>query len=1041
MDTSSSVQESPTPAPSAPPDEVDPQSNTVEQLVRGLGASDLFVFRRMTDSQFVHVGGAGEGKDAADAVAMDVRTDPLASQVRPGQPLWSRHDEPHHIFGPYYAAAAAAVRLNQDVLMVFGASAGESQGFEPTAAELMEAAGKAAELVGGAGSPSASAKEELDVLHAMQTLAAGRGRRHGVAESLDDIARVATELLGCEFAITWQPDDRFSVHEAGWTLPGARDQLGPIMQKLWESRGDLPSCIQDAKQSPLDYPLDPVSGVRSYYVLPIGEPAVALVLLAHTDTARQGFTQESRTRAEQLAVIADSALATAGLREHILQAAAEESAAHAALASLQPELAEAALHDPLTGLPNRVLLQRHADSLSDRQLPESSATVGEGAPTSVLLYIDLDRFKSINDDYGHAVGDGVLVEFARRLRESCRPNDIAARLAGDEFVLLLVDPLTDAEALTVANRVVRAAAVPYLIEKTVVTIGASVGVAAFAAVRDGEDPTPSLDALLHRADLAMYRAKNRGRGRAEVFTERTTAPRVTQDRRWNDDPAMGRRLRAALDEGTLTLRYQPVVDLVTGQILEVEALVSWPARSEFVMSSAQLGALAERTGLIEPLTEWAIREACRQAAVWDSMLPTGATAPVVAINASPTQLSNPAFLRLVTTTVTEAGLPPSRLCIELAEPETRADRESLVAALPALRESGVRLALDGFGSGLSSLTAMRDLPLDWVKLDARLAGHVDIEAADAALVRLIIESAHSLGLRVCALDVDRHAQLEQLMTMGCDAVQGHLLGGPVDAALLDTRTRLVRNLTVPVVGGLAPERGTLTARIDRSGMFTYLSAESVGLLGYQPSELVGTRALDLVPLEYQDRASAPVREPDGADQNHVVAHPLLRKDGTLVWVEPTHRFLRDTVSRELLHLTTTVSDVTGRVHAAHDLADRQRRLQSAFDSAPQGSAVLTAEGTLLQVNAALLEMLGRTEADVLGHTLHEFVSTDDAPDPLSALVGSNGDRADESTDRTRLVQGDGSLLPADVTVRLIRDDDDDPSYIVAHILALSPSTT
>jgi len=589
-----------------------------------LGTSDVFVFRRVTGSRFVHVGGTGRARGWAGGVEMDVDTDPLGSQLRVGRPVWVRHTYPRRIFGPYYAAVAVAVRLSRDVLVVFGAPTTEGDvSLELTAAEVVAAAGVAAEFVDTV-TPAKYLVDELQMLHASRALATRRGPGGSVAEVLGDVAQVAAEALSCELAIAWLPDGRCHVHESGWTLPEqGRPLVEAIMRELWDARDRFPPVVQDAADTPLAFPLDPDSGVRSYYTLPIGAPPSALLLVAHTDADPRGFTQHCLTLGEQLAVTADTGVATAVLREQLLYAVAEESSArqevvnaNIELGKVNAELSEAALHDPLTGLANRVLLQRHAQRLGRWHTPAPPAGAGEATPTPVLLYIDLDNFKSVNDDYGHAVGDGVLVEFARRLRESCRPHDVAARLAGDEFVLLMTEPLTDVQALAVANRLVRAASIPFLIADTTITIGASVGIVTVAGNDDGAQPP--LEGWLHRADLAMYRAKTRGRGRAEIFTNRTTAPKITHTRRWADDPATGRRLRAALDEGVLRLRYQPTVDLVTGEVLGVQAVIHWPQPPGPAVRPAELVPLAERTGLIGPLGEWALREACRQAAVWNT---------------------------------------------------------------------------------------------------------------------------------------------------------------------------------------------------------------------------------------------------------------------------------------------------------------------------------------------------------------------------------------------------------------------------------------
>jgi len=206
-----------------------------------------------------------------------------------------------------------------------------------------------------------------------------------------------------------------------------------------------------------------------------------------------------------------------------------------------------------------------------------------------------------------------------------------------------------------------------------------------AAVDNGDEPAAPLEVLLHRADLATYRAKTRGRGRSEVYTERTAAPIATHSRRWADDPALGRRLHTALNDRPLVLRYQPEIDLLTEEVLATEALVYWPRSSGSAMGPAQLIPLAERTGLIGPLGEWAIRAACRQAALWHRNLPPGGT---MAVNVGPSQLSDPHFVDLVADILRDTGLPPGRLAMEIAAPSMSTDRGELVAVLNALREVG-----------------------------------------------------------------------------------------------------------------------------------------------------------------------------------------------------------------------------------------------------------------------------------------------------------------------------------------------------------------
>ncbi len=1002
----------------------------LRQLGHTIKASDIFVFRRVANARFVHVGGLGRGEAWAGDIELDADADPLASQVRVDRPLRIRHQETQHVFGPYYAVAAAAVRPSDDVLVIFGATAPESD-FDRSAAELSAAAEQAAELV-DAVTPAKHLADELEMLHACQDLATRNRPGGSVEDAMSHAATVAADVLGCEIAVTWLPDGRLHRHVSA-ELP-ARDapveHFAPIMRRLWEERETLPRCAQDATEQPLAAPLDPASGVRSYFVVPIDDPPTALLLVAHTRVRPRGFTGLCVGLGTQLAATAGAGLATATLREQLLHAVAEETSAREELARVNTELGRAALHDPLTGLPNRVLLQRHVERLGQARPPARSA-VTQSEPEPVLLYIDLDDFKSVNDEHGHAVGDGVLVEFARRLRESCRPNDVAARLAGDEFALLMVDPLTEAHAVAVANRVVRAASIPFLVADRVVVIGASVGVASAATVRRGEGDQPTLETLLHSADLAMYRAKTRGRGRAEIYTPRTVAPNATQSRRGTDDPALGRGLRDALNEGGLRLRYRPKIDLLSGEVLELEALIQWPEPSGATLSTVELVALAERTGLIGPLDEWALREACRQAGRWDRHAPDGAQGPVVAVNIRPAELVDADFSDALAEIMATSGLQPSRLSLEVAETAMSSDRTELVAALLRLHDAGLRLTMDGFGAGASSLTLMRRLPLDWVKLDEELIGRVDVEPADAVLVRLVIESAHSLGLRVCAEGVHRHAQLEQLAAIGCDAAQGDLLGAAVEPALVDNRTRLVNTVITPArTRPLLGSRGQLTTLVDAAGKFTYVCAESISMLGYHPSELVGTAAMDLVAPEYRDRVLGPFLSNDGS--GITPAHPLLHKDGTAVWMESTHQTIRDPETRRMRQVIATSVDVSARVRAEAELADRADRLESAFDCAPHGAAVLTPQGTVLEVNTALLQLLDRTKAEMLGSSFHDFIDGGGAPALGAMFQGGAAENHDEYTVTEKLVRADGQPVAAEFALRAVRANGR-PAYVVGQV--------
>ena len=429
---------------------------------------------------------------------------------------------------------------------------------------------------------------------------------------------------------------------------------------------------------------------------------------------------------------------------------------------LARHFAHQALHDPLTGLPNRVLL---AQSMSDQLDGVTDAPAGPA-----LLYVDLDGFKAVNDEHGHDVGDNVLVQYAQRLRDAVRPGDVVARLGGDEFAVLLAGDVLDEQAVSVGERLVLLAAAPFVVGAVAVSLGASVGV---ARVEDGADQRlRTVDTLLRAADAAMYRAKRLGRGRVELGGDDDVRGRPLPARR---DGGLERRLRSALTRGGLHLAYQGKYELRTGRLLEHEALARWDDDTGPVSPGVFIP-VAERSGLIHPLGRWALERACTDAAGW--ACEGGGRAPVVAVNVSPQQLTDHAFVSDVAAVLARTGLAPSRLSLEITETSAIADLAATCAQLEQLRSLGVQVALDDFGTGHASLTLLRALPLDWVKVDRSFVEDVAEDSVDAVLVRLVVEAAHSLGVRVCAEGVERPEQLATLAAMGCDAVQGFLLSVP-----------------------------------------------------------------------------------------------------------------------------------------------------------------------------------------------------------------------------------------------------------------------
>jgi len=677
---------------------------------------------------------------------------------------------------------------------------------------------------------------------------------------------------------------------------------------------------------------------------------------------------------------------------------------------LARQFAHQSMHDPLTGLPNRLLL---ADAV--RRLPAPGLG---GASSPALLYVDLDGFKAVNDDFGHDVGDGVLLQYAHRLRDAVRPGDLAARLGGDEFAVLLIDPVTDMQAEAVADRLVLLSAAPFLVGAHVVHLGASVGVARADEV---EQQVDVVDALLRLADSAMYRAKVSGR-------RGTRRPGL--DRR-RDERDEDRRLLAGLERGELVLAYQPKYELRTGRLLELEALARWDSPSGPVSPAVFIPA-AEGSGAIHELGAWALRTACAEAATWPGE--GGRCGPVVAVNVSPHQLADPGLVGVVAQALQVTGLPASQLCLEITETAAIDDLPATRERLGLLRALGVQIALDDFGTGYSSLTLLRSLPLDWVKIDRSFVEDVATDPAGAALVRLVIEAAHSLGVLVCAEGVEREDQLPQLAAMGCDAVQGFLLGLPgripelSPVSDLGRRTGGHRATQPTLLGG----SGAVRLLCDADGRVTYVSADVVALLGHAPSELVGRSLQALLapapdrvtidPLALADHTGAPV------------LCQALHLDGSLVWVEATVQPVAGRNGAAASWLVTG-TDASARVAAEQALADREDRLGAAFDESPVGMALSSVAGRHLKVNAALCRLLGRTEVELLAVSWQDVTHPDDTAADAAQLEATLSGEQDGYRLDKRFLLPDGRAVPCTLHVRVVRGDDGEPRYAVVHVQA------
>ncbi|MGH2736751.1 MAG: putative bifunctional diguanylate cyclase/phosphodiesterase [Actinomycetota bacterium] len=427
---------------------------------------------------------------------------------------------------------------------------------------------------------------------------------------------------------------------------------------------------------------------------------------------------------------------------------------------LEEQLRHQAFHDSLTNLANRALFAdrvEHALARADRR--KSSLAV---------LFLDVDDFKTVNDSLGHAAGDELLVALARRLQLALRPADTIARLGGDEFAVLLEDMRSESEAQIVVDRIVEQLEAPFRIGEREVGVSVSIGIAR------GDDREEGVEELLRNADVAMYMAKNNGKGRAETF-EPTMHLHALERLELRGD------LERAVAVGEFEVYYQPLVALDSGRITGMEALVRWnhPERGQIV--PADFIPLAEETGLIVPLGRWVLQEACRQAVLWRASPGDGAAKLHVSVNISARQLQEPEFVEEVCSALTDSGLAPESLLLEITESALITDKEVIVERFHALKRLGVRLAIDDFGTGYSSLSYLSDFPVDAFKIDRSFLGWLG-NTKESTLTAAIIKLGQTLGLEVVAEGIERPDQLAALRDLDCEMGQGFLFSKPTGAA-------------------------------------------------------------------------------------------------------------------------------------------------------------------------------------------------------------------------------------------------------------------
>ena len=537
---------------------------------------------------------------------------------------------------------------------------------------------------------------------------------------------------------------------AAWVVAGSINHVSSVEDAIGHVAKDVPACIL------LDLSLPDAQGLGTLERMRDAHPSVPIVVLTGTDDEAQAV-QAVQEGAQDYLIKGqvDGHLLGRAIRYAIERKFAEVQLSHQAL------------HDPLTGLANRALLmERLAQALARTERRPSSVAV---------LFLDIDRFKTINDNFGHEVGDSVLACIGDRLRKALRPEDMASRFGGDEFVVLCEDLEDDRHVVTIAKRIGRSISEPISLEAGEVVVTTSIGIAAARGIRDRPE------VLLRDADAAVYRAKERGRDRFEFFDQRMRARLLRRSRRESE-------LRHAIDAGELRLYYQPLVLVDDLRVGRVEALVRWEHPRLGLLLPREFIPVAEETGSIVDLGSWVLREACCQTVRWEHASPDQRSISI-AVNVSPRQLDHPDFEDTVWQILEETGAEPKNLWFEITETAFMDPARPVLEMLGRLRERGIHLAIDDFGTGYSSLSHLRQFRIDELKVDQTFVQGLERDGEDSSIVAAVVNLAHNLGLSAVAEGVETAEQSRRVQLVGCDLAQGFYFAAPEPASLKGTSTR------------------------------------------------------------------------------------------------------------------------------------------------------------------------------------------------------------------------------------------------------------
>lgn len=598
-------------------------------------------------------------------------------------------------------------------------------------------------------------EQQLERQSSAQTAVARLGavalRGVAIGELLQESCAELTAVLGADAAIAWQIGADATNRElraaSGAVAAGAPSQAGiqpgspaarallkggPVLVESWDQETELTPGLPLVEM-----------GVKSSITVRIEDQPRPWGLLGIYSQRPYTFTEHDISFVVAVA--------------NILAEAIERQQA-------QDEMEHRALHDVLTGLPHRSLFTDRLEQALERMRRHPGLL-------TAILFIDVDHFKQVNDSLGHQAGDEFLISVATRLREAVRPSDTVARFGGDEFGLLLEEIASERVAIATAERIAASFARPFVIGSGSQFVTASIGI----ALADGHQPA---DALLRDADAAMYRAKQRGRARYDVFDDDLRMRALVRDRTENE-------LHRALDNHELRLVYQPIVDLRDEHIHGVEALLRWDHPERGPIAPAEFIPVAEESGLIERLGQWAIEEALRDAARWEQMTPD--RPPIhVGVNVSVQQLLNRRFPDTLAEAIRAAGADAQVVALELDEIVLRDEADQVRGTLRLLKRLGVRLAVHDFGTGDSSLRQLAALPIDTIKVQPRFVAALGTKDANGPIAQAVIATGNALGLKVIGLGVETPEQVRELRALGCHSVQGFLFGEPLSAAEVST---------------------------------------------------------------------------------------------------------------------------------------------------------------------------------------------------------------------------------------------------------------